>query len=190
MDIILASQSPRRQELMHLLTSSFQVKPSDFDESQISEELPVADYCQLLAKKKAQVIAKDDPTAYVIGSDTVVYCQGRILNKPRDRQDAQQMMEALSGRSHEVYTAYAILNDSLGIEKIGCEVVKVHFSQLSSHEIKVYLDSEDYLDKAGAYAIQGEAAKFIEKIEGDVYAVIGLPVHRLYKDLKELNVSL
>ena len=188
MKIILASQSPRRQELMRFLTDDFLVIPSDFPEREVSYQGDPGDYCEELALKKALSVAKDHPEDVVLGSDTVVYIDGKILNKPMDRSDARAMIEKLQGQSHEVLTAYAIILAKRGVRVVGHVTTKVVFSKLTATEIEAYLDEEDHMGKAGAYGIQGAAAKFVERVDGDFYNVVGFPVAKLYRELKDLEI--
>ncbi len=188
MNIILASQSPRRLELMRFLTNDFLVVPSDFPERDVEYQGDPQAYCKELALKKALAVAEDYPNDVVIGSDTIVYFNDEIMNKPIDRADAKAMIRKMQGNVHEVLTAYAIVNQNKGIEVVGVESTKVRFSEISKEEIETYLLQEDYMGKAGAYAIQGAAAKFVEAIEGDFYTVVGLPVAKLYRELKGLNI--
>lgn len=188
MNIILASASPRREELMGCLTKDFRVVPSDFPEREVLFKGDAAAYSQELALKKALAVAADYPQDLVIGSDTVVFARGELLNKPMDRADARRMMNILQGGCHEVVTGYALICANQGLHKTGQVSTKVFFQPMSAEEIEEYLDAGDYMGKAGAYAIQGAAARFVEGIEGDFYSVVGLPVARLYKELKGLNL--
>lgn len=187
MKIILASKSPRRQELMHHLTNNWLVVPSDFPEREISFRGDPAAYCEELALKKALAVAHLYPEELVLGSDTVVYLDGTILNKPRDRADARAMIASLQGRTHEVLTAYALVSLGQEIRIVDHALAKVAFATMTPEEIEAYLDQEDYMGKAGSYAIQGAAAKYVEALDGDFYTVVGLPVAKLYKELKGLE---
>lgn len=188
MKIILASKSPRRQELMHFLTDDFVVIPSDFPEREVSYRGDPGAYCEELALKKALSIAKQFPSNVILGSDTVVYIDGLILNKPRDRADAKAMLEKMQGREHQVLTAYAIVIKDREIQVVDHVATTVVFSTMSADEIETYLNQEDYMGKAGAYAIQGAAAKYVASVDGDFYTVVGLPVAKLYKELKGLGI--
>ena len=188
MKIILASKSPRREQLMYFLTDDFLVIPSDFPERDVSYNGDPGGYCEELALKKALAVAKDFSNDAILGSDTVVFIDGTILNKPRNRSDARAMMEKMQGRTHEVLTAYAIVVPRQGIEIVDHVTTKVVFSNMSPAEIESYLDEEDHMGKAGAYAVQGAAAKFVESVDGDYYNVVGHPVAKLYKELKGLGI--
>lgn len=188
MKIILASQSPRRLELMHYLTNQFEVIPSDFPEREVEYLVSPETYCRKLAFKKAECIAEKYPQDLIIGSDTLVVIGGKILNKPKDRTEARQMIHRMQGTVHQVITAFALLSSSQSIKVVDHVSTKVRFASMTDDEIEAYLDQGDYMGKAGAYAIQGAAAKYVECIEGDYYTVVGLPVARLYKELKNLGL--
>lgn len=188
MKIILASQSPRRQELMRFLTTDFLVIPSDFPEREVSYCGDPGDYCEELALKKALSVARCHPTDVIIGSDTVVYIDGKILNKPKDRADARRMIRELQGKSHEVLTGYSIIIADRSVCVVDHVTTKVVFSKMTEAEIEAYLDQDDHMGKAGAYGIQGAAAKFVERVDGDFYNVVGFPVAKLYRELKDLQI--
>lgn len=182
MQYILASQSPRRKELLARVVENFQAVPADIDERPYPSEQPI-DYVQRMATQKAATILKDYPEAVVIGSDTSVVWQNQILGKPQDKNDAKFMLKMLSGQTHEVYTAVSIQSK----DKVANFISKaaVTFYPLTEEEIAQYLLDDEYKDKAGAYAVQGLASKFIQSIEGDYYAIVGLPVAALYQNLNQ-----
>lgn len=188
--IILASASPRRRELLHMLGVSFTVLPSGADET-VTKMAP-REMVEILAKRKAEDIffgTKED--VVVIGADTVVSTQdGTILGKPKDVQDAARMLRCLSGSLHSVSTGVAVCVRKNGEEKMESFVSEatVWMDELSEAEIAAYLATGEPMDKAGAYGIQGLGARFIRAVKGDYYTVVGLPVHELYKKLKELHV--
>lgn len=188
MRIILASESPRRQELMHFLFDDFLVIPSFFPERDVLFQEDPGPYCEELAYRKALSVATDHPNDLVIGSDTIVWASGQILNKPRDKEDARRMIGILQGRDHEVKTAYSLLHLQQDIRITGHVSTRVTFAPMDETEIRCYLEKNDYAGKAGAYAIQGAAARYIRGIEGDFYTVVGLPVAMLYKELHELGM--
>lgn len=190
MKIILASQSPRRKELLELLLSDFEIQPSDFDERSQAYDGDPGSYCLELAEGKALAVSKKQPEALVIASDTLVFKDGNIYNKPTDRDSARAMIEALQGDSHWVFSSLVMVCPAQDYRLVHLEKVKVTFLPLSHEEIESYLDKEDYAGKAGSYAIQGQAAPFVSEIHGDFYSVVGLPLARLYKELKKLNVPL
>ncbi len=182
MKLILASQSPRRKELLGLLGMPFEIQVSQADETMD----PAADPAQqvaLVSRRKA-LATKADSMDVVIAADTIVVCDGKILGKPRDREDACRMLKMLSGRSHQVMTGVTVLQ---GSRAESCtEITQVYFRPLSDSEINRYVDSGDPMDKAGAYGIQGGAALFAEKLVGDYYNVMGLPVCRLVLMLRQI----
>ena len=179
--IILASQSPRRQELMKLTGLPFTVRVADVDET-MDKSLPVQQEVTRVSRLKAQTIAAgaaaDD---IVIAADTIVVIDGRELGKPRSEQEALDMLRLLSGRTHEVVTVLSVCKGP----RIESEAVvtKVTFRTLCDEELRAYIRTGEPMDKAGAYGIQGGAALFCEKLEGDYYNVMGLPVCRLYETL-------
>lgn len=182
-NFILASASPRRRELFTLICPSFETVVSDVDESTVEETSP-ADLCMALSRLKAENIAADHPDCCVIGADTIVCVDDTVLGKPHDRDDAFRMLSMLSGRSHHVLTGICICYDGKIISNEYCDT-EVFFKSLSISEIDRYIDSGDPFDKAGAYGIQNGAACFCEKINGDFFNVVGLPVNLLYEALTE-----
>lgn len=179
--LILASKSPRRRELIARLGVPYEVCASDADES-VCGLLAPDEYVKTLALRKAQAAANTHPGDVVLGVDTVVVLDGRILGKPQNICDAAQMLRALSGRSHEVFSGFALIGDG----KVYSESVRttVRFAALSDEEIARYVASGEPMDKAGAYGIQGEGALLVEGISGDYYNVVGLPLQRIYAVLK------
>ncbi|MBD5558864.1 MAG: septum formation protein Maf [Clostridia bacterium] len=181
--IILASASPRRQELLSRITLDFQVISSD-----VSEETDSGDPREVvseLAGRKAEAVSRLHPSDVVIGCDTVVYAGGEILGKPQDRRDAERMMRLLAGRDHRVCTGVDIRR---GTERrLGVDYTRVSFTEISEEELAWYLDHADYMDKAGAYAIQGEASRFIRCIDGSPSGVMGLPIELTYHMLKQFE---
>ena len=184
-DVILASQSPRRRELLALVGISHSVQPADIDESALPNEEPRA-YCERLAREKVATIAARDPDALVIGSDTIVVVDGDVLGKPGDAGEARAMVGRLSGRSHVVMTAIAMR--WRGQERSAVEEVGVTFHPLSAEEIAAYVATGEPMDKAGAYGIQGYGATIVARVDGDYFAVMGLPIQRLVRLLAELGV--
>jgi septum formation protein len=184
--VILASQSPRRRELLALVGIVHDVIPADVDESVWPGEQPVP-HCERLARDKAHTLAVRYPDALVIGSDTIVVLDGDIMGKPRDREEAVRMVERLSGRDHLVYTAVAVAHG--GETRSGVEQVAVRFRPLSRAQVEAYVDTGEPMDKAGAYGIQGYGATIVERIDGDYFAVMGLPLGRLIGLVRELGFS-
>ncbi|PLT30228.1 Maf family protein [Peribacillus deserti] len=179
--LILASSSPRRKELLQLLQIPFLVIVSDVDETlpnHISPEEAVTN----LALLKASAVSSTNPGSCVIGADTVVVSGSRILGKPADRQEAKEMLLSLSGRKHQVLTGVCIKNHEK--EKIFYERTEVTFWDLTEDQIDSYLDTGEPFDKAGAYGIQGFGSLLVKEIHGDYFAVVGLPVSRLSRELQ------
>jgi septum formation protein len=174
--VILASQSPRRRELLTLVGIAHEVQPADIDEMYLPGEVPTA-HAERLARGKCAVIAERAPDALVIGSDTIVVVDGDILGKPRDRAHAAEMLRRLSGRSHVVMTGVAVRWN--GRIASGVEQVGVTFRSLRPDEIERYIDTGEPMDKAGAYGIQGYGATIVERVDGDYFAVMGLALNRL-----------
>ena len=185
--IILASQSPRRRELMEMLGLPFEVMVSEAEEK-ITGTDPAA-VTEELSARKAAAVAAEIREGIVIGADTVVALQGRILGKPADRAGAEAMIRSLQGQSHMVYTGVTLIRkrDGHTETRTFSEGTRVHVAAMSDSEIQAYLDTDEPYDKAGAYGIQGIFGKHIAGIEGDFYNVVGLPVHRLYQELKKLR---
>lgn len=186
MDIILASQSPRRQELMGLFHIPFQIRVADIDET-MDDEYDPYDEVARVSRRKA-LAAAQTPDELVIAADTIVVCDGQILGKPHSPEHARQMLQLLSGRSHQVMTGLTVLRGNQ-IHSY-TEVTDVYFRALSAQEISDYIASGDPMDKAGAYGIQNGAALFVEKIDGDYYNVVGLPVCRLHQMLTRIAPEL
>ena len=180
--VVLASQSPRRQELLHRLFDEFAVCPADIDET-MKPDLTPKDAVAELSARKAQAVAGQYPDALVIAADTIVVCN-RIFGKPTDEADAARMLRELSGRAHQVMTAVTVQYGDAARTEVS--VTQVHFRPLREQEIIDYIRSGEPMDKAGAYGIQGRGALFIEGIEGDYYGVMGLPVCLLHEMLERL----
>lgn len=184
--LILASQSPRRQELLRRSGFVFQLCPASIAETPLPGELP-EEYVQRLANEKARAV-EASPDDIVLGADTVVVVDRLILEKPQNQADAARMLRLLSGREHEVLTGICLLSG----EKLVLDLArtKVRFSPLSAREIRDYVASGEPMDKAGAYAIQGLASRFVERIEGCYFNVVGLPVSLVYRRLRDFGVQL
>ena len=187
--VILASQSPRRLELLRMLGFDVKVLPANLDESQITAETP-AMLTERLARLKAEAIAQDGiEDLPILAADTVVELDGKILGKPTDADDAYRMLTRLSGRSHTVHTGLAIAYCGKTVSTV--ESAMVHFRRLEEAEIRSYVASGIPMDKAGAYGIQGPAGAFVKRLEGDYFTVVGLPLCRLVTLLRsEFGFSL
>ncbi|HEV7991035.1 MAG TPA: Maf family protein [Gemmatimonadaceae bacterium] len=183
--VILASQSPRRRELLALIGVAHEVRPADIDETYLAGEKP-RDHAERLARGKAAVIASQSPDAVVIGSDTIVVVDGDVLGKPADDAEAKRMLARLAGRSHVVMTAVAV--SWQGETRSDVVEVGVTFHQLDASDIAAYVATREPMDKAGAYGIQGYGATIVERVEGDYFAVMGLPLQRLVRLLADLGV--
>jgi septum formation protein len=183
--LILASQSPRRRELLEKCGIPFICEPADIDET-ITEGNDLSDEIRRLSRRKAEAVLALHPDAVVIGSDTIVAIDGKVLGKPQDRSEAKQMLQMLSGNTHQVITGLCVISSSRCFQDVS--VSHVTFAPLSSDEIDAYVSSGECDDKAGAYAIQGGAGRFITNIDGDYYAIMGLPLNSVYEELK--NISL
>ena len=185
MKLILASSSPRRAEILRNAGYAFTVLHSAVDETPIPGETP-QDLVQRLAFAKAELVAaRAVGPVIVIAADTVVVLEGNILGKPRTTEDARQMLERLSGRTHAVVTGVALIRLPDAGRRQFVEVTQVHFNSMSSEEITQYLASGEPFDKAGAYGIQGMAGRFIPRVEGCYFNVMGLPLSRLSRALAE-----
>ena len=180
MEIVLASKSPRRKELLKRVVNDFKIIESDFDEDSITFNGDVEEYVKLLARGKALAVKeKVNNKSLIIGVDTVVFYNNKILGKPKNYDDAYGMLSVLSGNTHKVYSGVCIVNtENLHIESFVCET-KVKFSKLTDDQIDRYIESKEPMDKAGAYGIQGLGGVFVEKIDGCYYNVMGLPINKL-----------
>ncbi len=186
MSIILASKSPRRQALLARITNDFVVIPSHAEEADSGSP---RERVLASARAKAQVVGKAH-SGIVLGADTIVVLEDHVMGKPRSREEAGSMLRLLSGHSHSVLTGLHLWNTTSDIEREFCAETKVRFRVITEHEIEWYLDSGEYSDKAGAYAIQGRAAVFIEGIIGEYTNVMGLPLCELSRLLREVGVTL
>ncbi len=182
--IILASASPRRKDILERFGIKFQIIPSTVDESFDGEEDPIDLVTSLALKKCKDIAEKTCEDAIVIAADTIVYYDA-ILGKPKDRKDALSMIKSLSGNTHKVITALAIIDIKSKKTVVDYEVTKVKFRDLSDEKIERYLDTQEYVDKAGAYGIQGFGEILVEKINGSFSNVVGLPIYKLDKILEE-----
>ena len=191
MTIVLASASPRRQELLRNAGIPFTAQPADIDETPLAGESP-RDCTERLAREKALAVFQRDPRRCVLGADTIVVVDGAILGKPRDAEDATRMLRLLSGRTHEVITGVCLVGPVVSGQcsvashtKTASETTLVTFCKLSDEEIRFYVATGEPMDKAGAYAIQGVASRWIPRIEGDYSNVVGLPMALVYRLLRE-----
>ena len=176
--LVLASGSPRRSEIMNSVGWEFTKDAPDIDESELAGENPET-YVRRLAKEKAEVVAASHPGEIVLAADTTVVIDDQIIGKPVDVDDARRMIRMLSGNWHKVLTGIAVMKDSS--VAIGMESTRVKFAAMTNSEIEFLVENGDPLDKAGAYAVQAQAALFIEGIEGDYWNVVGLPISLVYR---------
>lgn len=183
--VVLASSSPRRRELLNLIGIDHEVRPANLDESMRLREAPRR-HAERLAREKASAVAMRDPDLITIAADTIVVTNRKVLGKPVDKEDAARMLAMLSGREHTVITAVAV---SRGRKlRSAIEEVKVRFRRLREDEIEAYIATGEPMDKAGAYGIQGYGATIVERVEGDYFAVMGLPLVRLIGLMRDVGV--
>lgn len=189
--LVLASASPRRQELLRNAGIRFTVQPAEIDESPLKGE-SARNCAERLAREKALAVFEKRPRDFVLGADTIVTIDGLILGKPSDNSNAVQMLRMLSGRTHEVITGVCLVApDGNGTDvRSGSELTRVTMCEISDDEIRDYVASGEPMDKAGAYAIQGMASRWIPRIEGDYSNVVGLPVAPVYSMLKDAGIKL
>jgi septum formation protein len=183
--VVLASSSPRRRQLLDLIGIAHEVRPANIDETMRAREVPRR-HAERLAREKATKIATRDPDLITIGADTVVVINRKVLGKPSDEAEAIHMLSQLSGREHTVITAVAVARGKKVRSAI--EEVQVRFRRLHDDEIEAYVATGEPMDKAGAYGIQGYGATIVERIEGDYFAVMGLPLARLTSLMRDLGV--
>ncbi|MGN8980930.1 Maf family protein [Enterococcus villorum] len=185
MKVVLASQSPRRKELLGRLLPEFEIHPADIDETPFDEEDPKK-YVQRMAAEKAAIVKKRyKPDVLVIASDTTVVFEQEILGKPVDEKEAKAMLQKLSGATHEVYTAVMLTKGTH--EEALLTQASVTFYPLTDVDIETYLATGDYADKAGAYGIQSFAGAFVKEIKGDYYSIVGFPIGAVYQALKKIK---
>lgn len=187
MNIILASASPRRKELLSWLGLDFEILIPHIDETIQNGESP-SEYCARLSEGKARFIHRDHEHALIIAADTVVAIEGRILGKPLDKKDAFDHLKILQGAMHEVYTSYTVLHET----QCTTQVIRteVYFRSMSDEEIRWYVSTGEPMDKAGSYGLQGIGSIFVDRIDGSFTNVIGLPLPDLYHDLKSFGIVL
>jgi septum formation protein len=179
--IILASASPRRAELLRAAGIDFDVRPADIDEAILPGEAPL-DYVTRVAETKARIVHERDGKQTVLAADTAVVVDGQILGKPIDESDAKRMLRLLGGRPHEVLTAVSVFHPGQIVDT-RVDATTVEFAELAEAEIDWYVSSGEPMDKAGAYAVQGLASRFVTRIEGSYSNVVGLPIALVYQML-------
>lgn len=182
MNLILASASPRRQELLRIFGCPFTVRAADIDETMDPDKAPFDEVARVSRQKAKAIAAGQDDV--IIAADTIVVCCGKVLGKPRDAEDARRMLSLLSGRDHQVMTGCTVMRGSRAVTFT--EVTDLHFRPLLPQEIRRYILTGEPMDKAGAYGIQGGGALFCQRMEGDYYNVMGLPLCRLGQVLRDM----
>ena len=188
-EIILASASPRRKELLEKLDLEFSVCPADIDESLLPDE-DAGMYPLRTAVQKAVAVAKTAENAIIIAADTVVVLDDRILGKPKDEKEAKEMLQRLSGREHIVITGIGVVDTVSGRTLSATEQTIVYFHTLEEEEIDAYIASGECMDKAGSYGIQGKGSLLVRKIDGDYFNVMGLPLSKLYRLLLNIDADI
>lgn len=187
MELILASQSPRRQQLLRQMGLRFRVQVPHVDEAMDPARPPEEEVCRV-SLIKARTAGRTAPEAIVVAADTIVVCEGQILGKPHSEEEAEQMLRLLSGRVHQVMTGYTVLQGDR--TETGLEVSLLHFRSLAEAEIRAYVATGEPMDKAGAYGIQGVGGLFVRRLEGDYYNVMGLPICALTEVLRRFGVEI
>lgn len=184
---ILASASERRKELLSRIVRDFEVRVSDFDEDSVQVNNDIEKYVKILSEGKAKSVALNcSKDSIIIGADTIVVIDNKVLGKPKDKNDAFRMLKALSNNVHRVYSGVTVINNTTKAIKSECLYTEVYFSELSDEEIWKYIETEECLDKAGAYGIQGFGGVLVKRINGCYYNVVGLPLNLLNKMIKEI----
>lgn len=184
--LVLASRSPRRAEILTAVGWPFEMVASNIDETRFKSESAVS-YVTRLAQAKAEAVARIVTSGLVVGADTVVVVEDQILGQPSDAGDAGRMLKLLSGRWHEVLTGVALMHAGKNSLVFEYEKTRVRFTEMSDAEIDWYVGTGEPMDKAGAYAVQGRAALFIEEIQGDYFNIVGLPMRLLYKLMRQIQ---
>ena len=184
--LILASTSPRRREYIRLLDRPFVCEKPHVSE-EIQPGLAPEEMVMELARRKAEEVASRHTEGIIIGADTVVVLQGEILGKPRDEQDAAEMLRRLSGKIHKVFTGFCVMGIEKSMQMCNYKVTKVKMSNLTDEQIQWYIHTKEPFDKAGSYAIQGYGARFIEAIEGCFFNVVGFPIQAIYEMISKIE---
>ena len=191
MKVILASKSPRRVEILEKIVKEFEVVQSNFDENTIDFKGDIEKYVKDLSRNKAIEVSKrlNEPSI-VIAADTVVFQNGKVLEKPKNEEDAFSMLSSLSGNTHKVYSGICLINTYDDTVVTDCDCTELRFSELNPRQIRNYINSGEPMDKAGAYGIQGLGGAFVEGIKGCYYNVMGLPLNKLYKALENYDITI
>ena len=186
--MILASNSPRRKEILENFGFNLKVITKNIDE--VSDEKDIIKRIEDIARKKVLAVAEVYPNEFVVGADTVVVVGDKILGKPKDEKDIYKMLHSFSGKSHKVITSFSFVNISKNISISDSEVSEVYFKNINDEEISWYIDTKEPFDKAGSYGIQGKGSYFVERIDGDFFAVMGFPIGKFVRTLAKNNISL
>ncbi|MGL5123385.1 MAG: Maf family protein [Fusobacteriaceae bacterium] len=186
--MILASKSPRRKEILE--NAGFNITIDYISIDEISNKITIHEKIQDIAKKKAEIMLTKYPDKTIISADTVVVLNSEIFGKPKDEKEAILMLKKLSGKTHNVITAYCVLNKEKKIKILNYNISLVTFKKLTEETIQWYIEKKESLDKAGAYGIQGKGAILIEKIEGDFYSIMGFPLSQCIEDLEKIGINL
>ena len=190
MKIILASKSPRRKQLLQRFNLAFEVVDSNLDESSVLKMIDPRNYCSKLASMKADIVSKQFRNELIIGADTIVVLNKTIIEKPKDKSEAFKSLKKLSGSSHSVLTGVCLKSINHNIHQTFIVQTKVEFRNLEDSEINFYIDNYKPYDKAGSYGIQDASSVFVKYINGCYDNVVGLPISKLHKELKKLNINL
>lgn len=186
--IILASGSPRRRELLLQAGLKFEVEPSSYKE-EMGLDMEPEDLAKYLSQKKAIEVAKKHKDSIIIGADTFIVFEGELIGKPKTKEEAKEMLKKLSGKAHSVITGFTIIDTGLNKTVSDFAETKLFFRDISDEEINSYVETGEPLDKAGAYAIQGLGGIFVQRIEGDYYNIVGLPLSKVVERLKDFGIS-
>ncbi|MGL4946427.1 MAG: Maf family protein [Cetobacterium sp.] len=185
--MILASKSPRRKEILQQLGFQLIIKTKDIEE--VSDKVKIIDQIKDISMKKVIAVAVENQNEYVVGADTVVVVEGVVFGKPKSKEEAKNMLKILSAKAHKVITAYTFVNLEKNINVTECVESIVYFKSISDEEIKWYVESGEPMDKAGSYGIQGLGAIFVDKIDGDFFAIMGFPINHFIKTLNNLGIT-
>lgn len=186
--MILASKSPRRKEILEDIGFKLKIESIEIDE--VSDKVSVTEKIMDIARKKTSVVANNYPNEFVVGADTIVEVDGKIIGKPKNEEEAFKTLKMLSGRKHNVITAFTLLNLSKNIEITDFDITEVSFRELTDNMIKWYIGTGEPMDKAGSYGIQGKGAAFVEGIKGDFFSVMGFPIGKFIEKLTQLGIEM
>lgn len=186
--MILASKSPRRKEILEDIGFKLKIESIEIDE--VSDKVSVTEKIMDIARKKTSAVANNYPNEFIVGADTIVEVDGKIIGKPKNEEEAFKTLKMLSGRKHNVITAFTLLNLSKNIEITDFDITEVSFRELTDNMIKWYIGTGEPMDKAGSYGIQGKGAAFVEGIKGDFFSVMGFPIGKFIEKLTQLGIEM